>query len=800
MYTLTDEAGEDHYRDFVDTVRFLFDDQSKTAHFEQLLGRYRQELFWLAEGRLDRACDLKREIEALLREVMVRTERLALSSDRDGMLRAEPDRQVALTTTDIRSYLTLQQMGRLLGQPDVVEYWKSAPYLLNFMDGYKLKQAFLAARGNGSAGEVARCLAGNASALLSRAGFDAYQPLDPANARLRQLLSDTVDAGAWRWLWLPPALPYYALSGAFAGAESSRFTKRLIFSSWRVAPKAIATLVSYEVERRMFTAYDGDAANTAEARRKHRPLLRLARDEKGGPGGMSAVALLYPSHVLAEMADPLRHALEQRSGAPVDQTSVLRWARDRIERALAGLPRPYNGEEDQRWYWAAPVLLDLQRSPDATERWWAQPGLAAAWAMGAANAETTEEDSNWSGHIQQVRDLLAERLAPLGRRPADLPEVLAELAVAGPGTVALRALARVCGVALADVDEPLRNAAAGISWGFRSLFNTPEVTALVRSSAIGDDATPAAVRRRWLPSFLQPQPEEAPYWRKVLRYCLDGCLQAVVDEYVHVLREYLGIQGKPLPETAAAIAAAMNGALTLRTSTLRADEIRVDQRHESVEVHDNWSMRTHFAVRFAEQESEAGQQVARKKQVVDGFNSPFWPFVLVTTAVGQEGLDFHCYAHAVVHWNLPANPVDLEQREGRVHRHKGHAIRKNIARRFGLTALDDAGRDPWKELFDAATAARDPGASDLVPYWIYPVDGGACIERHVPALPLSRDVLRAEALRRSLAVYRMAFGQVRQEDLVAYLLSHWSEEDGARIARELQINLEPPRNVRSSDR
>ena len=38
-------------------------------------------------------------------------------------------------------------------------------------------------------------------------------------------------------------------------------------------------------------------------------------------------------------------------------------------------------------------------------------------------------------------------------------------------------------------------------------------------------------------------------------------------------------------------------------------------------------------------------------------NSPFWPFVLATTSVGQEGLDFQQYCHAVVHWNLPSNPV-----------------------------------------------------------------------------------------------------------------------------------------------
>ncbi len=78
----------------------------------------------------------------------------------------------------------------------------------------------------------------------------------------------------------------------------------------------------------------------------------------------------------------------------------------------------------------------------------------------------------------------------------------------------------------------------------------------------------------------------------------------------------------------------------------------------------------------------------RSSEVRDAFNSPFWPFVLATTSVGQEGLDFHLYCHAVVHWNLPGNPVDLEQREGRVHRYKGHAVRKNLARDFGHEVLE----------------------------------------------------------------------------------------------------------------
>jgi len=71
---------------------------------------------------------------------------------------------------------------------------------------------------------------------------------------------------------------------------------------------------------------------------------------------------------------------------------------------------------------------------------------------------------------------------------------------------------------------------------------------------------------------------------------------------------------------------------------------------------------------FGEESVEGGGDVrTRADQVRTAFNSPFWPFVLASTSVGQ-GLDFHLYCHAVVHWNLPSNPVDLEQREGRVHR------------------------------------------------------------------------------------------------------------------------------------
>jgi len=83
---------------------------------------------------------------------------------------------------------------------------------------------------------------------------------------------------------------------------------------------------------------------------------------------------------------------------------------------------------------------------------------------------------------------------------------------------------------------------------------------------------------------------------------------------------------------------------------------------------------------------------------------------------------------------------------------------------------------------------RLDGSGDLVPFWIYP-EGEARIERHVPALPLSRDMLRMHELQESLAFYRMVFGQPRQVDLVEILKDRkLSKED----MDKLRIDLSPP--------
>jgi hypothetical protein len=113
-------------------------------------------------------------------------------------------------------------------------------------------------------------------------------------------------------------------------------------------------------------------------------------------------------------------------------------------------------------------------------------------------------------------------------------------------------------------------------------------------------------------------------------------------------------------------------------------------------------------------------------------------------------------------------PRVKDPREGRVHRYKGHAIRKNVATRHRSSPFGRLVNDPWAAMFDdARRGVTRLDLTDIEPFWVY--DGPARIERHVPLIPLSREVDRLERLKRSLAVYRMVFGQPRQEDLVAFL-------------------------------
>lgn len=777
MLTLNEErGGEDHYEDFVRTYRFLSADPAKCDVLQALLRNLRGELLRARPGSVGRLGELKAEVEALLRKVMCRTERLAMDESRAGMLRQVQPAAVLPTRTDLLRYVGLQGVADNLECGEAMEFWKSAPYPLNFMEDYKLKESFEEAGSDPAVRpRLAKLLKTTPDLLMSGDDVSAYRELDPGNVRLRQLMNDTVNAGAWKLLWLPPSLPYYEPSGPYAEEGVAGFTKRLVFSCWRVVPKAVAALLSYEAERRTIVGFQSSAVNTQEARKRRRPLMRFARSE-GRLTGMALFTLIYPSSVLAEVVDPLR--LGRASGRKTSE-EVLVAAEALIAEKLAGLdvrtdPSP-GGSEDERWYWAAPVLLDAQDERNAMEGWFENDDLAGAWGGDSDDDSepegenvTEERDTAWEDHVGELRNLIAGRIG-LGRRPADLARVLAEIALGGPATVAFRGLTRLTGRVEEETLDFVRHYAAYLGRSFLGLFNQPEATALIRAS----------------------DPRE-PYWRRTLEYAIRGNLQAVVDEYFHVLREGLGLSDSSQRDLSGGVSEAVIDVLSMRAANVAVDDIQPNESGLSWQTKTQ-RMRMRFALRFGDEKGEDGTVRTRASTVRSAFNSPFWPFVLATTSVGQEGLDFHPYCHAVVHWNLPSNPVDLEQREGRVHRYKGHAVRKNLARKYGHAML--SGRDPWAAMFSSAVAERPSDASDLVPFWLLPLEGGAQIERHVLAPLLSRDRARLTALRKSLAVYRMVFGQPRQEELMEYLLAALPGEDVARLVEELRIDLAPPREI-----
>jgi hypothetical protein len=561
-------------------------------------------------------------------------------------------------------------------------------------------------------------------------------------------------------------MPYSQPGGSFA--DINEVTKYLVFSAWNVVPDAIAALCSYEAERRMLSAFRKQVSHD-KLYDELRPLLRFTKSVEGRLTGMSVLILLFPSPSLANLVDPLKIGLAYRGGGLIPPDDLVHSAAEILEphvnRLLADAPD--SGPEDQRWYWVAPALMDGHHF-DSLKKWLIDD--LGGWLSIPVDGPS-ERGDRFREHLELFHLVMDHKIdPPLGRPPADLIEVLSLMAVAAPGVCSLRSLHRLS-PSLAWDSSAMLHGAVRISEGFRTLFNLPETIALLR----GD------------------QPDTF-YWRLALQHCLEGNIQSLLDEHGHCLVESLGVIDESEAERAIAIGDSIGSALSIRTSQLHLDEVRVRPTMRKVEL-EGYNTRCRFALRFAELKDEVGATVARADTVREAFNSPFRPFVLASTSIGQEGLDFHTWCHAVVHWNLPSNPVDLEQREGRIHRYKGHAIRKNVALAYGLSALRekwDQQSDPWSFMFDQARIDRSSGVNDLVPYWLYEVEGGARIERRVPVLAYSKEEPHFHRLKGMLAVYRMVFGQPRQEDLLEYLADQLGKNQGRFDLDMWRISLEPP--------
>ena len=739
MLTLSGDEPDDgeHYRDFLETLSFLYG-KANGPEIAQTLERemraFRGFLHALPGSRPE-AITARQTIEGRLRRVIARTERVASTIERDSMV-SEPPMTISIQPADLRQATVVSDVARALEAPEITEYWKSAPYLLNFMRDYALKR-LLRDKLDKPAPALREALEQARPAMLDHEALANYAPLEPANGRMRGLMDEMFADDLEQHLWIPPSLPYYGPE-----QKGAPLTKALIFSSWSMVPDAIAAILSYEAERRMGV---GATGHRYFDRVRPRPIqFRQAQERLVA---MRALHLVYPSPTLAQLADP-REIFGQTTER-LTYEAMRQAVAERLRASVAALEARTGDASDGRdWEWAAPAVIDTVAG-----------ARSVSWVATSYGFAALGNEKGFKEHVAELRTAAGDRL--FGAVPDTLIDLLTDIALGSPAVCALRALQRVAPDMALD-DHRLLNAASQIAWGFRTLFNQHDAVALLRK---GDDDR---------------------YWHRVLTFSAEHNLQAVLDEYVHYLVDAEGLGARPSADRIAGISRAISDALSIRPSQIDVEDPRVEGKKLVI---GKFQMRGRFAMRLSDYKDEEGG-AARLGSVRDAFNSAFRPFALATTSVGQEGLDFHPYCYRLYHWNLPGNPVDLEQREGRVHRFKGHAIRLNLA--FNQTdVVRGAGvdnGDPWQAMFDAARAEAAVD-SDLIPYWIY--EGPVKVERRVPTLPFSREVRRLEWLKRSLTLYRLAFGQPRQEDLLEYLHSLLGSDMSAEDLAELQIQLQP---------
>ena len=650
----------------------------------------------------------------------------------------EPKVMLKISSTDVQQYLAADALFSAVGDRDPIAFWKSAPYLLHFMRGYRFNDRLEETRLHSPA-KLTKVLSEHRHSILDAQDLHGWSALEPGNAKLREMAVDLLDGGLWRLLWMPPTVPYWPLEGAFEGQE--RRTKTLMFSAWNVVPDVVSAVLSYEAERRMM---GGRFESYLDPAKQQVPLLRLSHTASGTRSRHRLLLLLLPCLRLADAAHPLT------APAGVDRRT---WVRGRIDALLAdpAIPDPKEGEIDDRWEWAAPLVID--------------PSLKAflkVWIVDeklpGPNPEVLPE---------YLQDLIELDPQSLGRRPDGLAELLTEVALGSPAIIAARMLApsRIS-------DQERRRNSVKVADAFWRLFNRPAVISLLAQLAAEEDE----ITR-----------EEGYYWRLVLRYCVVGNLQAVLDETWHLMWEQHSWSEK-VPADAVAAECSHQLAELVNPTPSRVHAHFLTVNSDGLMEEEEVRLRTVFALRFGDIRTE--ERSINQDAVRASFNSPFRPFVLTSTSVGQEGLDFHPWCHRLVHWDLPGNPVDLEQREGRVHRYKGHAVRRNLAASQQTAALASwrSGNDIWEIIFKLADrAARAAMESDLVPYWIAP---GACrVQRHVPLLPYSKEIDLFRRLKRQLAAYRVVFGQPRQEELMALLDNATLD---TKLLREWAIDLAPP--------
>jgi len=667
LYSTLEEISHDdsneHAKEFMGVMNFLFYDADKNIEFKTVWSKYSNSLSEITSKDLTVLIARKNDAEDKMYDGVCRTERF-----NSGIIDNSEAKEIEITYRDILSFSEAQGLldsinkrskKPLRNRNIPMDYIKSSPYLLSFMENYQIKkeiEAYFHKTGDFEALKKFK----HQTLILKKGMLHNYKKIPANNARLdklKEIVFAGEKSGVEKLLWIPPSKSYYKTGSVFD--RNKCFSKVLVFSAWEIVPRMIAVMMSYEAELRTIgQLYE------KETTKRDRGYFATKEDRRYGISRLkneTEEIVSYPSKFLAKLYNPIEYMGQNLKEILKDLKSKIKFKLDE-QITKYNLTRSGVG--------GAKALLELLMAIDGD-------------------------------------DTISPKVLP-----NNTAEIFAYMAVGSPA---------VCGYRLFKNEGYSKELAKA----FVGLFNKAE------SSAILD---------------IMYGKSEDIYYKNVFKYCAIGNIQAMLDEYAHILND----SGERLKN-------AMLEGFTDTTS------VQIDTFESFSEGKPKPRLRTHFAVGYFNARV-SDENVQRTESMRTAFNSPFRPFVLATTSIGQEGLDFHFYCRKVMHWNLPSNPIDIEQREGRINRYKCLAVRQNIAKHYG-------DENTWDDMFKKASATEKGDYSDLVPFWCLTNSQKPAvkIERIVPMYPLSQDRLKYTRLIKILSLYRLTLGQPRQEELIELL-------------------------------
>ena len=703
-----DHEGDGHYDEFLDTIRFLYADrgEDEVEKLRKALGAFRVRLERgdFLNGNDAELLSLKGTIENSLRRVISRTERNWYVDEQGKGIEEHRPLDGAFAIPRREELSDFITLRRFL-----LDKVDTTHHVTEYWKSCPAPFTFMDAQYAPMAATRKRNAAVPAGVVVHPSKLGA---LADRNLRFRELFRLLFGdrSARWKFLWTKPTYTYYR-DEFFGDADPS---KVLVFSGWRFVPKAIALLTSHEAEQRIAPRgrlWEGE----------DRPPLRFT--EKGS---FHIFDVCFPSPALASLIDPATLADKHLTAR-----ELLKKTRSTLKTALraAGVDI---GATNRSPVWRVVARLEAAQGSgvsEALERSNAYRGDDVTDRF-ADHVDTFVE---WKGATDPLR-ISEKRLTHIAR-----------IAAFSPGVALLRAFWSVYPETRGSVPPGVVDLCFE---SLRSYFNRRTVRAIVEQDA--------RVGRS--------------YARTALEYCERAHFQAVADEYLYLAKHVLQ-RGTP-----AEAADHLSRVLGLGTGTPNINRTTATGRIRN----ESLPRRSHFALAFGDDLKADGgslleqSQASRKTAVREAFNSPFWPFVLATTSIGQEGLDFHLFCRDIVHWNLPSNPVDLEQREGRINRRDGLALRRSIRKAWSPDRIakiaPNADANYWQRVF--AAIAAEPGMQrykhGLYPHWVFDPDGASPerIRRHLFFYGDSQDASRYDELKERLALYRLVFGQPRQQDLL----------------------------------